>query len=107
MNCSNSTIAPSSSPTLPANAPTQNYLRVPLQRPAGGSTPDGSYSYNPGDSTVADLDGVAADAEAAQRAARFHRLQQRRQVAAMDQIVQHREQQAVRTVSPDASAWSR
>lgn len=44
--------------TLPANAPTQNYLRVPLQRPAGGVTPaNESYTYSPGDASVGDLDG--------------------------------------------------
>jgi rhamnogalacturonan endolyase len=48
----------SASFTLPANAPTQNYLRVPLQRPAGGTTPAGeAYTYSPGDASVGDLDG--------------------------------------------------
>jgi rhamnogalacturonan endolyase len=50
--------ADSASFTLPANAPTQNYLRVPLQRPAGGATPaNESYTYSPGDASVGDLDG--------------------------------------------------
>lgn len=35
----------------------QNYLTVNLQRPAGGSTPSGSYTYSPNDCSVADLDG--------------------------------------------------
>jgi rhamnogalacturonan endolyase len=36
----------------------QNYLSIPLQRPAGGSTPDGvSYTYNANDCSAADLDG--------------------------------------------------
>src|SRR5262245_31943790 len=44
--------------TLTANAPTQNYIRVPLQRPAGGTTPVGeAYTYSPGDASVGDLDG--------------------------------------------------
>jgi rhamnogalacturonan endolyase len=44
--------------TLPANAPTQSYIRVPLQRPPGGTTPIGeSYTYSPGDASVGDLDG--------------------------------------------------
>src|SRR5215468_4525485 len=48
----------SKSYTLPANSPTQNYIRVPLQRPAGGTTPAGeSYTYSPGDASVGDLDG--------------------------------------------------
>jgi rhamnogalacturonan endolyase len=36
----------------------QNYKTIPLQRPAGGQTPDGvSYSYSPNDASAADLDG--------------------------------------------------
>ncbi|MGD9171522.1 MAG: pseudouridine synthase, partial [Candidatus Thiodiazotropha sp.] len=32
--------------------------RIPLSRPAGGTTPDGvAYTYSPNDATVADLDG--------------------------------------------------
>ncbi|HEX2854172.1 MAG TPA: rhamnogalacturonan lyase [Opitutaceae bacterium] len=44
--------------TLPANAPTQQYLSVPLQIPAGGTTPSGeAYTYNANDCSAADLDG--------------------------------------------------
>jgi rhamnogalacturonan endolyase len=44
--------------TLAANAPTQNYIRVPLQRPAGGTSPDDfAYDYSPNDCSAADLDG--------------------------------------------------
>jgi len=49
--------------TLPANAPVQQHLTVPLQRPAGGevAVPAGAasakYTYNANDGTVADLDG--------------------------------------------------
>jgi rhamnogalacturonan endolyase len=36
----------------------KNYLSVPLQVPAGGTTPDGKpYTYNANDASVADLDG--------------------------------------------------
>ncbi|WP_187263849.1 rhamnogalacturonan lyase family protein [Pontibacter beigongshangensis] len=47
---------------LGASAPSavwgQPHLRIPLQRPAGGSTPDGvSYTYSPNDCSVGDLDG--------------------------------------------------
>jgi rhamnogalacturonan endolyase len=36
----------------------QQYLRLPLQRPAGGSTPDGvAYDYSPNDLGVGDVDG--------------------------------------------------
>jgi len=36
----------------------QNYKTIPLQRPAGGTTPDGvSYTYSPNDASVGDLDG--------------------------------------------------
>jgi len=36
----------------------QNYITVPLQRPAGGQTPDGvDYTYSPNDASVGDLDG--------------------------------------------------
>jgi rhamnogalacturonan endolyase len=35
-----------------------NYLTVPLQRPAGGNTPDGGfYTYSPNDCSTGDLDG--------------------------------------------------
>ncbi len=50
--------------TLPANAPVQPYLTVPLQRPAGGTASQpgstvgaSNYTYNANDATVADLDG--------------------------------------------------
>jgi rhamnogalacturonan endolyase len=44
--------------TLPANAATQQYLNIPLQIPAGGTTPSGeSYSYVANDLSVGDLDG--------------------------------------------------
>ena len=44
--------------TLPANAAVQQYLNVPLQIPAGGTTPDGvSYTYSANDASVGDLDG--------------------------------------------------
>jgi rhamnogalacturonan endolyase len=50
--------APSAGYTLPANAPTQPYLRVPLQVPAGGTSPDGTaYTYTPNDCSPGDLDG--------------------------------------------------
>jgi rhamnogalacturonan endolyase len=48
---------------LPAGAPVQQYLTVPLQRPAGGNVevPEGSptsaFTYSPNDASVADLDG--------------------------------------------------
>ncbi len=36
----------------------QRYIVVPLQRPAGGTTPDAvSYSYSPNDASAGDLDG--------------------------------------------------
>ncbi len=44
--------------TLPANAAVRDYLRLPLQRPAGGVTPDGvAFTYSPNDCSVGDLDG--------------------------------------------------
>lgn len=44
--------------SAPANVWGQNYLTVPLQRPAGGTTPTGeSYTYSPNDASVGDLDG--------------------------------------------------
>jgi autotransporter-associated beta strand protein len=54
--------SPSASFTLPANAPVQQYLRVPLVRPPGGNTPANSnnphgFTYNPNDTNVGDLDG--------------------------------------------------
>ena len=48
---------------LPANAPVQQYLTVPLQRPAGGSvevpagSPTSAFTYSPNDASVGDLDG--------------------------------------------------
>src|SRR5689334_20554102 len=36
----------------------QNYLNIPLQIPAGGTTPDGvAYTYNANDCSVGDVDG--------------------------------------------------
>ncbi len=54
--------------TLPANAPTQQFLSVPLQIPQGGTVPGVvttadpnpapvAFTYNANDCTVADLDG--------------------------------------------------
>lgn len=43
---------------LPANSPVCQYLTVPLQKPPGGTTPDGTnYTYSAGDCSVGDLDG--------------------------------------------------
>jgi rhamnogalacturonan endolyase len=57
-------LAASESFTLQANAPTRQYLNIPLQRPAGGTVPDYqnpgqflSYTYNANDASVGDLDG--------------------------------------------------
>jgi rhamnogalacturonan endolyase len=56
-------LAASGAFSLPANAPTQQYLTVPLQRPAGGNVevPEGNptqaVTYSPNDASVADLDG--------------------------------------------------
>ncbi|HMC10238.1 MAG TPA: hypothetical protein VKH44_03070, partial [Pirellulaceae bacterium] len=50
--------APSETFTLPANAPNQQYLSIPLQPPPGGTTPDGvAYTYNANDGSVGDVDG--------------------------------------------------
>ena len=50
--------APSAAFTLPSNSPVQQYLRLPLQVPAGGTTPVGeAYTYSPNDCSVGDLDG--------------------------------------------------
>lgn len=57
--------APGAAFTLPGNQPLprdhQNniapYLSVPLDVPAGGTTPGGSYTYAPNDAGVGDLDG--------------------------------------------------
>jgi rhamnogalacturonan endolyase len=44
--------------TLPANAPVQQYLTVPIQTPPGGTTPDGvNFTYSANDCSVGDLDG--------------------------------------------------
>jgi rhamnogalacturonan endolyase len=44
--------------TMPANVATQQFLSIPLQIPAGGSTPDGvAYTYVANDAAPADLDG--------------------------------------------------
>ncbi|HTY88281.1 MAG TPA: autotransporter-associated beta strand repeat-containing protein [Candidatus Acidoferrum sp.] len=49
--------APSGAFGLAANAPVQAYLSVPLQIPAGGTTPDGvNYTYRANDCSVGDLD---------------------------------------------------
>ena len=55
-------LAPSAPVVLPANAPIQQFLTVPLQRPAGGQFPGPSgastpYTYNANDASVGDLDG--------------------------------------------------
>jgi rhamnogalacturonan endolyase len=43
---------------LPANAPTQQFLQIPLQIPPGGTTPSGeAYTYTANDLSVGDLDG--------------------------------------------------
>ena len=50
--------ANSASFTLPANAPTRQYLEIPLQIPGGGTTPSGeAYTYTANDLSVGDLDG--------------------------------------------------
>lgn len=44
--------------TEPMGVWSQQYLTIPLQVPAGGTTPDDvSYSYSPNDCSVGDLDG--------------------------------------------------
>jgi rhamnogalacturonan endolyase len=43
--------------TLPANAPTRQFLTVPLQIPPGGTVNGSSYTYNANDCSVGDLDG--------------------------------------------------
>jgi rhamnogalacturonan endolyase len=51
-------LAPSESYALAANSPVRQYLNVPLQIPAGGTTPSGeNYTYSANDATVGDLDG--------------------------------------------------
>ena len=48
---------------LPAKAPVQQYLSVPLDRPAGGNvevpagSPTSAFTYSPNDASVGDLDG--------------------------------------------------
>jgi rhamnogalacturonan endolyase len=48
---------------LPANAPIQQYLTVPLDRPSGGNvevpagSPTSAFTYSPNDASVGDLDG--------------------------------------------------
>jgi rhamnogalacturonan endolyase len=50
--------AASASFLLPSNSPVQQYLSIPMQIPAGGTTPDGvAYTYNANDCSVGDLDG--------------------------------------------------
>jgi hypothetical protein len=55
--------ADSESFTLPANAPTQQFQRIPLQIPAGGHLPgttdttEHDYTYTANDVSVGDLDG--------------------------------------------------
>ncbi len=44
--------------SAPVSVWAMNYLNIPLQRPAAGTTPDGgSYTYSPNDLSVGDLDG--------------------------------------------------
>ena len=56
-------LAASAPATLAANSPIQQFLTVPLQRPAGGmvEVPAGArtvnYTYSPNDASVGDLDG--------------------------------------------------
>ncbi len=50
--------AASAAYTLPANAPAQQFVSIPLQIPAGGTTPSGEgYTYSANDLSVGDLDG--------------------------------------------------
>lgn len=49
---------PSASFTLPGNAPTRQFIPVPLQKPAGGTTPaNESFTYLINDISVGDLNG--------------------------------------------------
>lgn len=56
-------LASSAAFVLPAAAPIQQYLTVPLQRPPGANvdvppgSPTSAYTYNANDASVADLDG--------------------------------------------------
>jgi rhamnogalacturonan endolyase len=43
--------------SLPANAPVQPFLTVPLQIPADGTVPGGTHTYSANDASVGDLDG--------------------------------------------------
>ena len=44
--------------TLPVNAPVQQYVSVPIQRPPNGSDPlRGTWSYSANDGSIGDLDG--------------------------------------------------
>lgn len=58
--------AASAGATLPANAVVQQFLTVPLKRPAGGTVdvppgaPTMNYTYSPNDASVGDLDGDGA-----------------------------------------------
>ena len=53
----------SAAAALPANAAVQQFLTIPLQRPAGGTveappgSPATSFTYSPNDASVGDLDG--------------------------------------------------
>jgi rhamnogalacturonan endolyase len=50
--------APGASFALPANAPTQQHLSIPLTQPPGGVDSVGvAYTYSPNDASAADLDG--------------------------------------------------
>jgi hypothetical protein len=50
--------APSETFTLAAGSAVQQYLKVPIQPPAGGTSPDGvAYTYAANDGTVGDVDG--------------------------------------------------
>lgn len=50
--------ADSETATLAAGTPVQQFLSVPLQIPAGGTTPSGeNYTYSANDTSVGDLDG--------------------------------------------------
>lgn len=42
---------------MAANIPTQQYLNIPLQKPADGVNASGPYTYNVNDCSAADLDG--------------------------------------------------
>jgi rhamnogalacturonan endolyase len=55
-------VVPAGTTTLAASAPTatlaSTYMDVPIQIPAGGTTPDGvAYTYSANDASVGDLDG--------------------------------------------------